>query len=56
MVGAEDRHFHDLRHEGVSRLFEICLDIPRASSVSGHRDGPLATALHPSEEREANLA
>ncbi len=31
-------HFHDLRHEGVSRLFEMDWDIPRVSSVSGHRD------------------
>ncbi|UVL17675.1 site-specific integrase [Pseudomonas sp. B21-044] len=38
MVGVEDLHFHDLRHEGVSRLFEIGWDIPRVSSVSGHRD------------------
>jgi len=37
MVGIEDLHFHDLRHEGVSRLFEIDWDIPRVSSVSGHR-------------------
>ena len=38
MVGVEDLHFHDLRHEGVSRLFEMNWDIPRVSSVSGHRD------------------
>ncbi|WP_109512379.1 tyrosine-type recombinase/integrase [Pseudomonas ovata] len=30
--------FHDLRHDGVSRLFEMDWDIPRVSSVSGHRD------------------
>jgi integrase len=29
--------FHDLRHEGVSRLFEMGLSIPRVASVSGHR-------------------
>ncbi|MEZ0526916.1 tyrosine-type recombinase/integrase [Pseudomonas sp. Env-73] len=33
-----DLHFHDLRHEGVSRLFEMDWDIPRVASVSGHRD------------------
>ncbi|EKT4539568.1 tyrosine-type recombinase/integrase [Pseudomonas sp. GD03817] len=38
MKGIEDLHFHDLRHEGVSRLFEMDWDIPRVSSVSGHRD------------------
>lgn len=29
--------FHDLRHEGVSRLFEMGRTIPLAASVSGHR-------------------
>lgn len=38
MCGIDDLHFHDLRHEGVSRLFEMDWDIPRVSSVSGHRD------------------
>lgn len=33
----EDLHFHDLRHEGVSRLFELGLSIPRVAAVSGHR-------------------
>lgn len=30
-------HFHDLRHDGVSRLFEMGWNIPKAASVSGHR-------------------
>lgn len=38
MVGIEGLTFHDLRHEGVSRLFEMGWDIPRVASVSGHRD------------------
>lgn len=33
----EDLRFHDLRHEGVSRLFEMGKTIPQAASVSGHR-------------------
>lgn len=33
----EDLHFHDLRHEGVSRLFEQGWTIPQVSGVSGHR-------------------
>ena len=37
-LGIDDLHFHDLRHEGVSRLFEMDWDIPRVASVSGHRD------------------
>jgi integrase len=32
-----DLHFHDLRHEGVSRLFEMGRTIPQVASVSGHR-------------------
>lgn len=35
--GIEDLCFHDLRHEGVSRLFEAGFDIPRVALVSGHR-------------------
>lgn len=33
----EDLRFHDLRHEGVSRLFETGLSIPQVAAVSGHR-------------------
>jgi integrase len=33
----EDLHFHDLRHEGVSRLFEMGWSIPHVAAVSGHR-------------------
>lgn len=33
----EDLHFHDLRHDGVSRLFEMDYSIPKAAAVSGHR-------------------
>jgi integrase len=37
MVKIEDLHFHDLRHEGISRMFEMGKTIPQAASVSGHR-------------------
>ncbi|KAF0863979.1 tyrosine-type recombinase/integrase [Pseudomonas sp. LD120] len=37
-LAIKDLHFHDLRHDGVSRLFEMEWDIPRVASVSGHRD------------------
>lgn len=33
----DDLHFHDLRHDGVSRLFEMGWSIPQAAAVSGHR-------------------
>jgi integrase len=37
ILGIEDLHFHDLRHEGISRLFELGWGIPQAACVSGHR-------------------
>jgi integrase len=33
----EDLRFHDLRHEGISRLFEMGRTIPQVAAVSGHR-------------------
>lgn len=36
-LAIDDLHFHDLRHEGVSRLFEVGWTIPQVSGVSGHR-------------------
>lgn len=37
LLGIEDLHFHDLRHDGISRLFEMGWNIPTVASVSGHR-------------------
>lgn len=34
----QDLHFHDLRHEAISRLFEKGLSIPEVALISGHRD------------------
>lgn len=34
----DDLHFHDLRHDGVSRLFAAGYSIEQVSLVSGHRD------------------
>lgn len=46
-LGIEDLHFHDLRHEGVSRLFEMGGTIPHVASVSGHRSwGSLKRYTH----------
>jgi integrase len=36
-LGIEDLHFHDLRHDGISRLFEMGWNIPHTAAVSGHR-------------------
>jgi integrase len=32
-----DLKFHDLRHEGISRLFEGGMTIPEVMAISGHR-------------------
>lgn len=37
-LGIEDLHFHDLRHEATSRLFEAGLSIERVALVAGHKD------------------
>jgi integrase len=37
-VGIKDLHFHDLRHEAISRFFELGLSIPEVALISGHRD------------------
>ncbi|MDR8976064.1 site-specific integrase [Burkholderia multivorans] len=37
-VGIQDLHFHDLRHEAVSRLFELgTLDMMEVATISGHK-------------------
>ena len=33
-----DLHFHDLRHEAISRYFEMGLTLPEVAQQSGHRD------------------
>jgi integrase len=37
-AGLPDLHFHDLRHEAISRFFELHLTVPEVASISGHRD------------------
>ncbi len=34
----DDLHFHDLRHEAISRFFEKGLSVPEVALISGHRD------------------
>lgn len=36
-LGIPDLHLHDMRHEGISRMFEDGLEIQHVSLVSGHR-------------------
>lgn len=54
-IGVEDLHFHDLRREGVSRLFTAGLDIPRVAQISGHLDWSMLkiyTELRPQDVLE----
>ena len=37
-AGITDLHFHDLRHEAISRFFEKGLSVPEVTLISGHRD------------------
>jgi len=37
-AGVTDLHFHDLRHEAISRFFELGLSVPEVALISGHRD------------------
>ncbi len=37
-LGIIDLHFHDLRHEGTSRLFEAGFQIQQVALVTGHKD------------------
>jgi integrase len=37
-LGIEGLHFHDLRHEGTSRLFEARFVIEQVSLVTSHKD------------------
>ncbi len=37
LLDIKDLRFHDLRHEGVSRLFEMGWNIPHVAAISGHR-------------------
>jgi integrase len=37
-AGSSGLHFHDLRHEAVSRLFERGLNIAEVAAISGHKE------------------
>ena len=37
-AGLSDLRFHDLRHEAISRFFELGLNIPEVAVISGHKE------------------
>ena len=51
-AGIKDLHFHDLRHEAISRFFEAGLSTAEVALISGHRDARmLFRYTHPLRER-----
>jgi integrase len=59
-AGITDFHVHDLRHESISRLFELGLNVIEVASVSGHKTLSILqdyTHLHPQKlARKINRA
>jgi integrase len=54
-----DLHFHDLRHEAASRLFEAGFTIEQVALVTGHRDWKMLrryTHLRPENLHQIALA
>ncbi len=37
-AGIDDLHYHDLRHEAITRFFELGLSVAEVASISGHKD------------------
>ena len=51
-AGIRDLHFHDLRHEAISRFFEMGLTLPEVAQISGHRDPRMLFRYgHPQNQR-----
>ena len=48
-----DLWFHDLRHEAMSRFFELGLNIPEGALISGHKDAKML--FHYTHLEEGNI-
>lgn len=58
-AGIEGLVFHDLRHEGISRLFEQGYSIPEVALMSGHKSWKMLqryTKLNPADLHKGPLA
>ncbi len=59
-LGIADLHFHDLRHEATSCLFEAGLSIEKVALVTGHKDWKMLRrytnlrpeSLHPTDRKD----
>ena len=53
-AGITNLRFHDMRHEAVSRFFEMGLSVPEVAAISGHKDfRMLSSYTHISPEKIA---
>lgn len=52
--GIVDLHFHDLRHEAISRFFERGLDVTEVAMISGHRT--LSVLMRYTHHRAARIS
>ena len=50
-AGIEDLRFHDLRHEAVSRFFEMGLSVPEVALISGHKDYRMLASYNHTDAR-----
>lgn len=55
-AGIKDLHFHDLRHEGVSRLFEMGWSAAFVAKVSGHKTSAMLDRYEHVKTRGDNFA
>jgi len=52
-LGFADLHFHDLRHENISRLVKAGFSVPKIASISGHKSAQMI--MHYDHQRAADL-
>jgi integrase len=50
-AGIVDLRFHDLRHEAVSRFFEMGLSVPEVALISGHKDYRMLASYNHTDAR-----
>ena len=50
-AGIDDLRFHDLRHEAVSRFFEMGLSVPEVALISGHKDYRMLASYNHTDAR-----
>jgi len=54
-LGIDDLRYHDLRHEGTSRLFEWGYQIPEVALCTGHKDWKMLTRYTQLQAKDLHL-